>query len=128
MSKKSEYRLRIGPLKLKNPTGGPDVVVDEDKDIANIINNSLGEVFSEIPTTPSFMETRKVPSSTVLSLATFGEQQIKAKLGKLKANTSPGPDGVRAKMLIEIREYLAASLPTCSTRLCVAVKFRSNGN
>ena len=83
-------------------------MVDEDKEMANLINDSLGEVFSEIPTSPSFPETRKLPCSTALSSVTFGVQQIKAQLGRLKANTSPGPDGVRAKMLIEIRDHLAA--------------------
>ena len=110
VNKKSKYKLRIGPLKTKDPLGGPDTLVEDDKDMANLINNTLGEVFTESPPNPSLPDTRRLPCSSPLSSVTFNMIQIRDQLGKMKSNTSPGPDGVRAKMIIELKDDLSAPL------------------
>ena len=110
VNKKSKYKLRIGPLKTKDPLGGPDTLVEDDKDMANLINNTLGEVFTESPSNPSLPDTRRLPCSSPLSSVTFNMIQIRDQLGKMKSNTSPGPDGVRAKMIIELKDDLSAPL------------------
>ena len=93
MKTKTANRQSVGPLK------NGDEIVTDDKKQAEILNQFFTSVFTRedlerIPTMDPIYT-----GESPLQSAQMTEEQIKEKIGKLRSNAAPGPDGISPRLL-----------------------------
>ena len=89
---KTKSRTGIGPL--KEPDGK---LVTDNKDISEKLNTFFASVFTIEDETN--IPVRGVETNVIL-------QHVRAKIKGLKSNSAPGPDGISAQLLQNMREEL----------------------
>ena len=104
LNSKKCNRVSIGPLKVNGKK------IEDDKEMAEVLNNFFGSVFteedlSEIPT-----QEKLKPDLPSLDDFLFSENDVKNKLKKLKKQSAPGPDGITPNVLIELSDVLCVPL------------------
>jgi len=98
LNSKQFNRDNIGPLKVN------DVIIDDDKLIAENLNAYFSSVFTieDLKDMPNIEHLK--PEIMILESVTFTPENIKQKVKKLKPFSAPGPDGFNSSLLIELSE------------------------
>ena len=102
---KDDRKTAVGPI-----LGKDNSELVEDLDMAEELNRHFSEVFitednSSIPATEPWA--RCPPIITTLSVT---KRQVLAKIGKMVAHSSPGPDGISPRLLKELAREIAGPL------------------
>ena len=102
---KDDRKTAVGPI-----LGKDNSELVEDLDMAEELNRHFSEVFitednSSIPATEPWA--RCPPIITTLSVT---KRQVLAKIGKMVAHSSPGPDGITPRLLKELAREIAGPL------------------
>ena len=105
---KQRTKVTVGPL--KNQSGD---VISDNKTAADVMNDYFASVFT-VEDVNNIPEPVKIFNSTLemdkLNHIEIYEQDVRNKLESLKINKSPGPDGIHAKLLYELRDELVILL------------------
>lgn len=105
---KQRTKVTVGPL--KNQSGD---VISDNKTAADVMNDYFASVFT-VEDVNNIPEPVKNFNSTLemdkLNHIEIYEQDVRNKLESLKINKSPGPDGIHAKLLYELRDELVILL------------------
>ena len=102
-SKKSN-RDNVGPLKCNN------VIIDDDKNMADVLNNFFGSVFvkEDLNNVPEPMKINDtVPNLESLDITA---EKVKKKLENVKKFSAPGPDGINPFIVNELSDELCTPL------------------
>ena len=102
-SKKSN-RENVGPLKCNN------VIIDDDKNMADVLNNFFGSVFvkEDLNNVPEPMKINDtVPNLESLDITA---EKVKKKLENVKKFSAPGPDGINPFIVNELSDELCTPL------------------
>ena len=100
LKSKSSNRSTVGPL------DNGDSVTSDDEEMANLLNDFFGSVFtredtSSIPSPPITF------NSKILSEFSITPEQVAKKLEALKEGSAPGPDNLSAKLLKVLSDALS---------------------
>ena len=106
LNSKKSNRTTVGPLKVN------DVIVDQDKDMANSFNDYFSTVFTSENTAfiPSLDSIK--PDIREIQSEVFSRENISKKLKKLKPFSAAGPDNLKPIIYKELADEL--SIPLCT--------------
>jgi Reverse transcriptase (RNA-dependent DNA polymerase)/Endonuclease-reverse transcriptase len=103
LKSKLKSRVPVGPLKDSN--GRP---VTDKEDMAKLLNGYFSTVFTDedvndIPDTAA-------RTDSVLENVEITEEKVKTKIMKIKTSSAPGPDGIGAMILQQLKDQVAPAL------------------
>ena len=109
ISNHTKYKSKVGPLKVTQDNEETKIL-DDDTEIANALNDTLGSVFVSDENINELPHTVKLPCNSPLSNIIFYEHKVSEAITKLRPGTAPGPDGIRAKIIIELNQQISPIL------------------
>ena len=103
-------------------------VLDDDLEIANALNETLGNVFVKDDNISELPNTAKLPCGSPLSNIIFYEHKVSEVIQKLIPNKAPGPDGIRARIIIELNAQITPTLTKILNLTMQTGKTQNNGS
>ena len=103
INSKTKSRIPVGPLKVDERT------IIDNTEMAETLNTYFCSVFTK-EDGGSLPRLRDMPFQYIIGSTEFSRNKVKEKLTKIKPSSSPGPDGLSARILHKFAEYLAAPL------------------
>ena len=107
---RTKTQSTVGPL-----IGQDGKLTNDDEEMAVILNKFFSSVFSDEGNTP-VPSLNNLPTVTSLDNLAFTESKVKIKIDKLNPSSSPGPDGITARVLKEMRDIIALPLSLIFTK------------
>jgi len=104
LKQKTRNRVTVGPLLDENGS-----MVEDDGKMAEILNQYFSTVFTREETT-NIPRSRRRPVRHPWTDIPFIKRVIEKKIAKLKTASSPGPDGITARLLQETAREVAGPL------------------
>ena len=110
-NKKGGGCRKVGPLMKINEEDGKEDLVEDDKNVAALLNDYFCTVFNKVKKEDEsnmLMESRN--QDDLLEIINISDEDVKNAISDFKVNKSPGIDGITSTYAIKIKDILAKPL------------------